>query len=407
MIAWPQTVGTREIADPEPVEAPISSGDRGSAAPPPAIEPDASSAPVEDAAPALSAPPSPTTPLRAPARPAGLLLAFGFSAAVHAAALAYLGENTARPGTEAAVDAVSVEIVFDAPPSRPVVGAAASQSAAAPEPRENAPAENEAPEETEARQEKPEPVPTPDALELPADRRASEIPPPAQALPPTEPAMPQSLQGEEAQTAEVPPDMNTDVEPKATEAPPETLAPAEPADELLDAPEAVATVVLPREDVPVPSPRPEPAAAPNRQPSRKAAARQPEKPRAEASARPAAKKAGPARHAASAPAAAGRQGGATAGEKQAYVRKLLGHVERHKRYPREAQREGIAGSAGLRITIDRQGRLADARLSKSSGHAVLDEEALAVARRAAPYPSPPAGIGGSTVTFTVTLRFSR
>jgi protein TonB len=42
-----------------------------------------------------------------------------------------------------------------------------------------------------------------------------------------------------------------------------------------------------------------------------------------------------------------------------------------------------------------------------SGHAVLDEEALATARGAAPYPAPPDGVGGKTYAFSVTLRFSR
>ena len=60
----------------------------------------------------------------------------------------------------------------------------------------------------------------------------------------------------------------------------------------------------------------------------------------------------------------------------------------------------------LAVTIDRSGRLAGARIAGSSGHAVLDEEALAAARRAAPYPRPPQGVGGATVAIAVTLRFA-
>lgn len=95
------------------------------------------------------------------------------------------------------------------------------------------------------------------------------------------------------------------------------------------------------------------------------------------------------------------------GAEAKYGRKLLSHVERHKRYPAAARSAGISGATRLSITIDRTGGLAGARVSAGSGHQILDQEALAVARRAAPYPRPPEGVGGRTFSFAVTLRFAR
>ncbi len=108
-------------------------------------------------------------------------------------------------------------------------------------------------------------------------------------------------------------------------------------------------------------------------------------------------------------ASAGSQARAAAapGAEAKYGRKLLSHVERHKRYPAAARSAGISGATRLSITIDRTGGLAGARVSAGSGHQILDQEALAVARRAAPYPRPPEGVGGRTFSFAVTLRFAR
>ncbi len=99
--------------------------------------------------------------------------------------------------------------------------------------------------------------------------------------------------------------------------------------------------------------------------------------------------------------------GASAGVEAAYGRKLLSHVERRKRYPAAARAAKATGAVRLSVSIDRAGQLRSVRVTKGSGHAVLDEEALATARRASPYPAPPDGVGGKTFAFSVTLRFSR
>jgi protein TonB len=82
---------------------------------------------------------------------------------------------------------------------------------------------------------------------------------------------------------------------------------------------------------------------------------------------------------------------------------VMAHLNRHKRYPGSG-----GGTSSVAFTIDRSGRVLSARLIRSSGSAVLDQEAMALARRASPVPAPPANIGGGgSVVLTVPIRFSR
>lgn len=87
---------------------------------------------------------------------------------------------------------------------------------------------------------------------------------------------------------------------------------------------------------------------------------------------------------------------------------LLGHLERHKRYPRQAQRRREQGVAQVQFAVDRQGGVRDVRLLQGSGVAVLDGEALAVMQRAAPVPAPPAALGDAVrVVVPVTFFLDR
>ena len=52
---------------------------------------------------------------------------------------------------------------------------------------------------------------------------------------------------------------------------------------------------------------------------------------------------------------------------------------------------GIPGSAGIAFSVDERGALLSARVAVSSGIKTLDEEALAIVRKAAPFPAPPEG----------------
>lgn len=69
-------------------------------------------------------------------------------------------------------------------------------------------------------------------------------------------------------------------------------------------------------------------------------------------------------------------------------------------YPRLAQREGWEGKVVLRVRVLADGRVADATLQKSAGHAVLDEAALDVVKR---WTFVPATQGGLAIAGWVTV----
>ena len=58
------------------------------------------------------------------------------------------------------------------------------------------------------------------------------------------------------------------------------------------------------------------------------------------------------------------------------------------------------------FSLDRQGRVIESRVVRSSGATSLDEEALALLRRAQPFPAPPRELAGDHVDLTVAIRFN-
>lgn len=82
----------------------------------------------------------------------------------------------------------------------------------------------------------------------------------------------------------------------------------------------------------------------------------------------------------------------------------MAHLNRHKRFPQGASGTGFTMVA---FTIDRSGRVLSSRLTRSSGDAALDAEAVSLPRRASPVPAPPPNVGGGSVTLAVPIRFNR
>ncbi|SNZ20591.1 energy transducer TonB family protein [Cohaesibacter gelatinilyticus] len=64
------------------------------------------------------------------------------------------------------------------------------------------------------------------------------------------------------------------------------------------------------------------------------------------------------------------------------------------------------GTAVIRFTVSANGRMSGLRLTRSSGNARVDKEALAMARRAAPFPAFPAGMPRNAKQFTVPIKFT-
>ena len=81
-------------------------------------------------------------------------------------------------------------------------------------------------------------------------------------------------------------------------------------------------------------------------------------------------------------------------------------LERNKRYPESAQSHHQQGIAQVFFSLDRLGRVIDSRIARSSGASALDEEALALLRRAQPFPPPPRELPGERVDLSVPIRFN-
>jgi protein TonB len=90
-----------------------------------------------------------------------------------------------------------------------------------------------------------------------------------------------------------------------------------------------------------------------------------------------------------------------------YLARLSAKLERHKKYPGEARRQKVEGVVLIRFAIRRDGSVASCSIARSSGNALLDEEAVALPERAGPFPPIPDEINGELLELTVPVTFSR
>jgi periplasmic protein TonB len=78
-----------------------------------------------------------------------------------------------------------------------------------------------------------------------------------------------------------------------------------------------------------------------------------------------------------------------------------------RRYPMIARRLGLEGEAEVRIVVRSDGSLgAEPELLRSTGHDVLDEEVLRLAKAVAPYPPLPAGYPDGEAEFLIPVVFA-
>lgn len=168
--------------------------------------------------------------------------------------------------------------------------------------------------------------------------------------------------------------------------------------ELPPLPDAAAILTPPPKEQPKPpevkpKPKPKPKIVERRKPIN------PDKPKADQTTAPVAQ-------AQAAPQAAAPNSGAASASPAANASwrgSLIAHLNRFKRFPNGAS----PGTVQVAFSIDRGGRVLSARLVRGSGDAALDEEAVAMIRRASPVPAPPDGIGGGAIALAVPVRFSR
>jgi len=88
----------------------------------------------------------------------------------------------------------------------------------------------------------------------------------------------------------------------------------------------------------------------------------------------------------------------------AYNALVFGHLQRFKRYPAAAH--GASGTTILRFELNRAGQVIASEVSKSSGNAVLDREALELLHRASPFPPFPAEKPGANDSYLAPVVFA-
>lgn len=84
---------------------------------------------------------------------------------------------------------------------------------------------------------------------------------------------------------------------------------------------------------------------------------------------------------------------------------LLAQLEKFKRYPSDAMADRQEGVPTVTFSMDRKGHVLSVTLASSSGHPLLDQEAVSLPKRAQPLPIPPDSVAGDPITLTVPVEF--
>jgi protein TonB len=100
-----------------------------------------------------------------------------------------------------------------------------------------------------------------------------------------------------------------------------------------------------------------------------------------------------------------RLGQFTEASARAYNALVFGHMQRFKRYPASAR--GASGAVMVRFELNRAGSVVGSAVTKSSGNAALDQEALDLLRRASPFPPFPAAKPGEKDSYLAPVNFAR
>jgi TonB family protein len=88
-----------------------------------------------------------------------------------------------------------------------------------------------------------------------------------------------------------------------------------------------------------------------------------------------------------------------------YARIVQQRILENLTYPALAKEATFQGTVRLRLHISRYGELLDAQIKESSGHNMLDDHALSVAREAASYPPFPSSIGQEELWIEVPIAY--
>lgn len=89
----------------------------------------------------------------------------------------------------------------------------------------------------------------------------------------------------------------------------------------------------------------------------------------------------------------------------AYLAMIYSCLEKLKKYPLSAKRQGIEGRVGLAFLLHRDGTPGDIKITKSSHFPVLDKAAIETVKAGNPYPPFPEGIKEDSIWIDVPIIF--
>ena len=90
---------------------------------------------------------------------------------------------------------------------------------------------------------------------------------------------------------------------------------------------------------------------------------------------------------------------------RAYGKGIHNAVVKHQNYPRVARRLELEGKALVEISINQDGTLIEVQIKRSSGHELLDKEALRMVEAATPFDELPIGYSQSQVKMVIPIKF--
>lgn len=91
---------------------------------------------------------------------------------------------------------------------------------------------------------------------------------------------------------------------------------------------------------------------------------------------------------------------------QSWERDITAVVQKNRSYPRSAELRGDEGTAKVRVSIAADGKITNVDVIQSSGHQILDHEAVRLFKRIGSF-SPPPGGSAVDVVFPLTWQLDR
>ena len=164
--------------------------------------------------------------------------------------------------------------------------------------------------------------------------------------------------------------------------------------------------VVQRQERPAPKPRAEPKPAPAPAPA-PAPVEPAQSSPTQAPAQPNPGSAAPQRSAGGGTGSGQSDAGSSAVAKASYAQLLLTRLQRAIVYPRRAQRRDIQGVVRVEVVLAASGTLKTVRLVGTSGSDILDDAALALVRRVAPFPPVPQDLSprGQDFAFVAPIQY--